>query len=288
MRVSAVLLVTLLAVLSTPHDALAQRYDVFAVRYGTIEGFPLRGLLPDAPEGETLDIAMAFWVVRGEGRVVLVDSGFFRESWLERYTFRDYRPPDEALAALSIAPDEVTDVVVTHAHWDHMGGIELFPEATLWIQAAEYAYYTGPAWQEGGRNGGIDPADIQHLVDRNLQGSLRMVEGDGVEVMPGITVYTGARHTFSSQYVRVQSDVPVVLASDNAYLYRALDEGRASATFSPEDRPGNVEAGRRMAELAGNGGLVVPGHDPAQFERFPEVADGVVRIAGGAIPPGTE
>jgi glyoxylase-like metal-dependent hydrolase (beta-lactamase superfamily II) len=280
MRSMAVLLVALLVGASAPREVQAQRYDVFAVRYGTIEDFPLRGLLPDAPEGETLDIAMAFWVIRGEGRVVLVDSGFFRESWLERYTFRDYRRPEEAIAALSITPDEVTDVVVTHAHWDHMGGIELFPEATLWIQAAEYAYYTGPAWQEDGRSGGIDPDDVRHLVDRNLQGSLRLVEGDSVEVIPGITVFTGARHTFASQYVRVQGEVPVVLASDNAYLYRALDEERASATFSPRDRPGNVDAGRRMGELAGSGGHVVPGHDPAQFQRFPEVADGVVRIAG--------
>ena len=281
------LLVGLLAGVSTPHEVLAQRYDVFAVRYGTIEGFPLRGLLPQAPEGETLDIAMAFWVIRGEGRVVLVDSGFFREAWLDRYTFRDYRRPDAALAALSIAPDEVTDLVVTHAHWDHMGGIELFPDATLWIQAEEYAYYTGPAWQEGGRNGGIDPEDIRHLVERNLEGSVRLVEGDGVEVLPGITVFTGARHTFASQYVRVESDVPVILASDNAYLYRALDEERASATFSPQDRPGNVAAGRRMRELAGEAGRVVPGHDPGQFERFPQVAEGVVRIAGDGFPGGS-
>ncbi len=281
MRICAAVLVGLLAVVPTPDEALAQRYDVFAVRYGTIEGFPLRGLLPDAPEGETIDIAMAFWVIRGEGRVVLVDTGFFRESWLDRYTFLDYRRPDEALAALSIAPGEVTDVVVTHAHWDHMGGIELFPEATIWIQAGEYAYYTGPAWQEGGRSGGIDPTDIRHLVERNLQGSVRLVEGDGVEILPGITVYTGARHTFASQYVRVQSDVPVVLASDNAYLYRALEEERASATFSPRDGSGNVEAGRRMVELAGDPARVVPGHDPRQFERFPRLAEGVVRIAGG-------
>ena len=43
------------------------------------------------------------------------------------------------------------------AHWDHMGGIDLFPDATVWIQEDEYRYYTGDAWQPGGRNGGIDP-----------------------------------------------------------------------------------------------------------------------------------
>jgi hypothetical protein len=69
-----------------------------------------------------------------------------------------------------------------------------------------------------------------------------------------------------------------VLASDNAYLYRALSEHRASATFSPDDRPGNVTAGRRMVELAGSPERVVPGHDPEMFDRFEVVGRGVVRI----------
>jgi glyoxylase-like metal-dependent hydrolase (beta-lactamase superfamily II) len=259
--------------------------EIYAVRYGSIPGFPTSGLLPDAPEGETMDIAMAFWVIRSEDRVVLFDSGFFRDRWLERFTVTGFVRPDRALAPLGIAPDDVTDVVVSHAHWDHMGGVELFPGATIWIQRDEYVYYTATAWQAGGRTGGIDAEDVRHLVARNTEGLVRLVDGDGVEILPGLTVHTGARHTYASQYMVV--DVPGgdgaqadrwVLASDNAHLYRALDERRASATFSPDDRAGNVAAGRRMIELAGSPERVVPGHDPEMFERFETVAEGVVRI----------
>lgn len=258
--------------------ATGQEPEVYAVRYGTIRGFPLRGLLPDAPEGEQIDIAMAVWVIRTADRVVLFDTGFFRAAWFERFDVQDFVRPDRVLAPLGLGPEDVTDIVVSHAHWDHMGGLELFPNATAWIQRDEFVYYTGQAWQPGATRGGIDPADILHLVERNTRGLVRLVDGDGVEIIPGLTVHTGSRHTYASQYLHVAGVAPVVLASDNVYLWRALEEGRASATFSPEDRDGNVAAARRMAELAGDVGRVIPGHDPETFARFPSAGAGVVRI----------
>jgi glyoxylase-like metal-dependent hydrolase (beta-lactamase superfamily II) len=164
---------------------------------------------------------------------------------------------------------EITDIVVSHAHWDHLGGIDLFPNATVWIQKAEFEYYTGTAWQESGRKGGIDVEDLVALVRRNAAGKLRLVEGDDREILPGIRVYTGARHTYASQYLRVAGDPAYVLASDNCYLYRNLDTRSPVATFTPEDRPGNLAAFDRMIALAGAKERVVPGHDPLQFQRFP-------------------
>ena len=107
-----------------------------------------------------------------------------------------------------VAPEDITDIVISHAHWDHMGGIDLFPKATVWIQKAEYAYYTGDAWQPGGKHGGIDPEDVKALVQRNTEGRLRLVDGDDIEILPGIRAYTGARHTFASQYIRVAGTRP--------------------------------------------------------------------------------
>jgi glyoxylase-like metal-dependent hydrolase (beta-lactamase superfamily II) len=160
-------------------------------------------------------------------------------------------------------------VIVSHAHWDHAGGADLFPKATVWIQRQEYAYYTADAWQEGGRHGGIDPEDVRALVRINTEGRLRLVDGDDREILPGIRAYTGARHTYASQYVRVDGTAPVVLASDNLYLYRNLAEHRASATFSDADRDANVRNQARMVELAGSADRVVPGHDAKQFEKYP-------------------
>jgi len=244
-------------------------YSIDAVRYGTIRQFRLSGLLMGAPSDERIDIAMAVWLIRGEGRTILFDTGFHRAEWFERFDVADYLRPDSAVMLAGVDPAEVTDVIVSHAHWDHMGGIDLFPNATIHIQRDEYDYYTGPAWREGGRHGGIDPEDIAHLVRRNIAGQVAPIEGDDAEVLPGIRAYTGARHTYASQYILVEGAEPYVLASDNCYLFRNLETHTAGATFLPSDRAGNEAALSRMERVAGDPGRVIPGHDPEQFERFP-------------------
>ncbi len=83
-----------------------------------------------------------------------------------------------------VTPEEVTDIVISHAHWDHMGGIDLFPKANVWIQKDEYRYYTMDAWQPGGDHGGIDPEDAKQLVQLNTEGRIRLVDGDNVRNFP--------------------------------------------------------------------------------------------------------
>ncbi|HEY7113763.1 MAG TPA: N-acyl homoserine lactonase family protein [Thermoanaerobaculia bacterium] len=244
-------------------------YSIQAIRFATMVGFPTEALVMGAPKDEKTDIAMIVWLIRGGGRNILFDSGYYREAWLKEFPAADYLRPDEAVRLAGVAPEDVTDIVISHAHWDHVGGIDLFPKATVWIQRQEFGYYTGDAWQPGGRHGGIDPEDVKALVQRNTGGRLRFVDGDDVEILPGIRVYTGARHTFASQYVRVAGDPPFVLASDNCYLYRNLTEHKASATFTEADRPANIRNQERMITLAGSADRVVPGHDPKQFEKFP-------------------
>ena len=249
--------------------AFAAEYTIHAIRYADSPGDPVSSMVLGAPEGETIDSVYAFWLIRGDGRIVLFDSGFHRERWFEEWTIADYLRPDDVLRQAGVEPDEVTDVIISHIHWDHAGGVDLFPNATVWIQREEYSYYTGDAWQADGNHGGVDPDDIAALVRLKTDGRLRLVDGDDREILPGIRAFTGARHTYASQYLLVDGNPPVVLASDNVYLYRNLAESLPGATFAESDHAANVAAQRRMAELAGSVDRIVPGHDALQFERYP-------------------
>jgi glyoxylase-like metal-dependent hydrolase (beta-lactamase superfamily II) len=253
-------------------------YEVYAVRYGTIPDFPLASLVAGADRTQRLDIPLMIWLLKGnDGRVVLVDSGFVRDNLVSQWKVKDFILPSEAVARLGIKPEEVTDIVLTHMHWDHAGGTTLFPKARVWMQKAEYAYYTGDAWQSKNTHGGIEPDDVLAIVRLNLQGRLGLIDGDGQRPLPGIVCYTGGRHTYASQYLVVNSKSGrTVVASDNVYLYENLDKHAAVA--GALDVASNLAAQDRMRTQASDIKLIVPGHDPAVFTRFPSVAPGIVSI----------
>lgn len=255
--------------LSVSFYAHGAEYSIEAIRYADSLGDPVSSMVMGAPEGEKIDSVFAFWLIRGHGRTFLFDSGFHRERWFADWEVADYLRPDQAIRLAGVSAEEVTDIIVSHIHWDHIGGIDLFPNATVWIQKDEFRHYTGDAWQPGMSHGGVDPEDVQELVRLNVTGRLRLVDGDNQQITEGIRAFTGARHTFASQYILVEGDPSFVLASDNVYLYRNMEEGAASATFSREDHAANIAAQKRMIELAGTIERVIPGHDALQFERFP-------------------
>ena len=247
-------------------------YSIQAIRYASVPDVPVSALVIGGPKDQKIEIAMMFWLIRGGGHTILFDSGFHRDTFLKDFPMKEYMRPDRALETAGVRADEVTDIVISHAHWDHMGGLDLFPMANVWIQKEEYRYYTMDAWQRGGDHGGIDPEDVKVLVGLNTAGRIHLVDGDDVEIFPGIRAYTGARHTYASQYLRVAGNPTFVLASDNCYLYLNLSSHLASATFSDADHPANIAAQARMIELAGSADRVVPGHDALQFQKFPSEA----------------
>lgn len=265
------LLAAILAAFVTPllGSTSAPEYSILAIRYATLPDFPLADLVIGGPKDGKIDLAMVVWLIRGGGHTILFDSGYHRDTFLKDFAMKDYIRPDEAVRSIGVQPDAVTDIVISHAHWDHLGGIDLFPKAIVWIQREEYRYYTTDAWQPGGNHDGIDPEDVKQLLQLNTEGRLRLVEGDNVEIFPGIRAYTGSRHTYASQYLRVDGNPPFVLASDNCYLYLNLSSHLASATFSDADHPANIAQQARMISLAGSPDRVVPGHDPLQFQKFP-------------------
>jgi glyoxylase-like metal-dependent hydrolase (beta-lactamase superfamily II) len=253
-------------------------YEVYAVRYAKLLYYPVANLVQGADPGRKLDLAMAVWVLKGpHGRVVLVDSGFYRPQFVKREQVADYTRPDKAIERLGIKPDEVTDVVITHMHWDHADGADLFPKAQVWIQKEEFHYYTDKIARS--RNDDASPPldHFQAMVNLNTQGRVRLVDGDAKEIIPGVTVYTGGRHTFASQYVGVNTRAgSVVIASDNVYLYENLDYHVPIAqTF---DAKANLAAQDRMKKIATNVRLIIPGHDPQVFARFPKPGNGVARV----------
>jgi glyoxylase-like metal-dependent hydrolase (beta-lactamase superfamily II) len=253
------------------------QYEVYAIRYATLPEFRVAELVAGADPGRKLDIAMMVWLVRGNGRNILVDCGFYHDHFFREWHVNDFIKPSETLRPLGLKPEDITDIFITHMHWDHSDGMDLFPNARIWIQKDELQYYAGEAWQGKETHGGIDPEDVLTLVKLNTEGRVGMVNGDAQEILPGIVCYTGGRHTYASQYIGVNTrGGTVVLASDNMYLYENLEKHAAIAATL--DAASNLRAQDRMKQLAASPELIIPGHDPAVMTKFPAIAPGVVKV----------
>jgi glyoxylase-like metal-dependent hydrolase (beta-lactamase superfamily II) len=252
-------------------------YEAYAVRYATLAGYDVASLVEGADPKRKLDLAMTFWVLKGsDGKTILIDAGFYRPEILKRKDVVSFTRPDQALGRLGIKPDEVTDVIITHMHWDHADGVDLFPKAQIWIQKDEYDA-SADALRKFGNGKGALPGHYQSLAKLNKDGRVHLLDGDAKEIAPGVTAYTGGKHTVGSQYVGVNTRAGVmVIASDNLYLYENLDKHVPIA--QTVDAKSNLAAQDRMKQLASNPRLIIPSHDPEVFARFPKAGDGIVRL----------
>jgi glyoxylase-like metal-dependent hydrolase (beta-lactamase superfamily II) len=254
----------------------ASEYEAYALRYATSPGAAVSTFVKGADPSRKIDIPFMFWVLKGaSGRNVLVDAGSYHGPTFERWKLLDYVNPAAAIGKVGLSPADVTDVIITHIHWDHVNGADLFPAARVWIQREEFMHYVTE--QGTPRDSAISAEDASMLAKLKTSGRLVLVEGDGREIIPGITVYTGGKHTYASQYVGVRSAAgTVILASDSIYLYENLEKHQPLGLTLDEEADLSMQ--ERVLHLASSPRFVVPGHDPAVFERFPTPGGGVALI----------
>ena len=264
--------------------------EVLAVRYGqrvTTRGesylnFRLYGE-PDADLG----IDYYFWVITDPAGVFLVDSGFAPEVG-DRRGRQHWTTPAEALPLLGIEPGDVTAVVVTHAHWDHVGNLHQFPGAQVVMTEAEYAFWTSPMAGRRHFAEHAEPAEIALLRDKRADGTLTLFSGQAT-LAPGVELTEVGGHTPGQLIVSAAhpDGGTAVLASDALHFYEEVERDRPFAIVA--DLPAMYRAYDTLAELSRQPGThLVSGHDPAVRERFARhdlpAAPGAVEVTDLARP----
>ncbi|MFQ5739816.1 MAG: MBL fold metallo-hydrolase [Acidobacteriota bacterium] len=260
----------------SPVHAGGHQYQVFALEYGRSlysEARAIRG----GSRRRAVSFGWMFWLIQGRGRTVLVDTGVEDPEVARLKGISGYTQPVKRLGQLSIIPSQVTDVVLTHGHWDHMGGLGSYRKARIWMQAREFHYAQSILSREHPSARGMKWEHLQQLLKAKEEGRLSLISGNGT-LAPGIALVGDASHTPGSQYVRVETrDGAVVLAGDVAYQYQNIQWHRA--TGSAIDPAANLVSIANMARTAASPFFVIPGHDPRIMSRFPRISEGIVQIA---------
>ncbi|MEM6385816.1 MAG: N-acyl homoserine lactonase family protein [Pseudomonadota bacterium] len=260
-------------------------WEVFAIRYADqTNRTRARAFLGDDNHNAPCPIDFYVWLLRRGDEVILIDTGFDGAEAQQRgFELRQEIGP--ALAPFGIQPEEITKLIVTHLHFDHAGGLHLFPNATLYMQAAEMAYATGPCMCHDVLRAPYTGAHICEAVMRLYAGKLIFFEGDA-EIADGVTVHAIGGHSRGLQAVRVRTDAGfLVLASDAAHFYENFERRVPFPLVVDVEKM--LTGFDTLYRLASTPDLIVPGHDPLVRKYFPnDIGDEIWRLDRGRIPTG--
>ncbi|UGQ13374.1 N-acyl homoserine lactonase family protein [Yinghuangia sp. ASG 101] len=207
------------------------------------------------------------WAIRSPGQDIVLDAGFTAATNVRRRR-NHFENPTAALARIGVDAATVPYVVLSHMHYDHVGDLAPFGSAKFVLQSDEMAFWTGPFASRGEFARLIEPDDVLALVRLGLEGRIRWVDGTR-EIVDGVWVMRVGGHTPGTQATLVRTALGiVVLAADASHFYENIDDDKPFAVH--HDVPGLYRAFDEMREAA-TSGLVVPGHDPALFDRFEAV-----------------
>jgi glyoxylase-like metal-dependent hydrolase (beta-lactamase superfamily II) len=249
---------------------MSEYAELYAVRYGTATTSRSRFFFDFESSGEA-DAEMAtdyfFYVVRTAGETILVDCGFDAEV-ARRRGRTPLVDPLVGLGELGIDADDVSRIVITHFHYDHVGNLGLFPKASLVAQASEVGFWGSDVARRPRFAGVTEPDELAVLAGADQSGRLELVTGNA-EVAPGVSMEHVGGHTPGQSILRVvTASGEVVLASDALHCYEEMVLDRPFAVFT--DLAGSYQAFDRLRELEALGATIVAGHDPLVTDRYRE------------------
>jgi N-acyl homoserine lactone hydrolase len=190
------------------------------------------------------DLPLICWYIEGSDKRILVDTGGGDPSSADPkhhpYKRGEDQTPENALKKIGVGCQDIDIVVVTHLHWDHIGGNGLFPNAKIILQSEEL--------------GSANPGDTGYTL----------VSGD-VEIAKGVRAVLTPGHTPGMQGVLVECEKkPIFIASDTLPLFKNIE----SDLFTISDIYVDIEqyqaSIKKISQLSA---LILPGHDFRAFEK---------------------
>ena len=153
-------------------------------------------------------------LLQGEGMTILIDCGIdasdpVKQGIIQAAGVGNVHGPAEVLATVGVKPEDVDAVILTHAHFDHAGGLDCFPNAQFYLQRAELN-----GWQMAASRTKyaslhifcMDLNDIKRLERLEAEHRLTLLDGDA-DLFTGVrAVNVGGGHSFGSQMVLVETD----------------------------------------------------------------------------------
>jgi N-acyl homoserine lactone hydrolase len=255
-------------------------YSIWVIEFARAVS-PL-GLLLHGQAGER-EIPYCFTVLRSEDHTILVDSGYRHAGRGRELADADgitiWRDPAGLVARAGVRPEDVDAILVTHAHFDHLGNVAAFPNATVHIQRREvekWAWAVSLPRAMDWLKQGVSIDDLTTLLQLADDGRLRLADGQCEDAFPGITLVPDFdTHTYGHQHVVIrneQSGVWVV-PGDVMYLYANIEGTDGDGRYVPIGLAMGSQENCMMAldhlnqVTGGETSRILPGHEKLLWDR---------------------
>lgn len=210
--------------------------------------------------GEKIDTAMLSYIIRDGDNLIVFDTGPKIMNYSNGLDLDLDGNPVEAFqqkfAELQLKFEDVTHVVLSHLHWDHVQNCDLFPNANIFIQRAEMAFAAAPIYPLY-----YEVSDIANLLG-NFSDKLVFLDGD-YPLTDNVKLVLLGGHSVGSQGAFIQtSRGTVVLTGDVCNVYENLEV----RSVKEIDVVAWVNAIKRIKE---EGDIILPQHEPRVITDYP-------------------
>ncbi|WP_165778748.1 MBL fold metallo-hydrolase [Leptospira perolatii] len=235
---------------------------LYAVLYGR-KDYPNSLTISEEDEGRS-EIVFLFYLVKFQSKILLIDTGISSKELQQKFGMKDWEGPLTLLHRIGLDASGVTDVIITHFHFDHAGGIDLFPKANFHITPEDWKTLKSVNWF---------PMQKSKLEKIEKSGRLQLVN-QSKEVFPGFRMILTGGHTSGSLAVEWDKGnrERILITGDECYWIDQCKKGAglpSSVTFSKKR---NLEFVHYAEILGSEGTKILTLHDPAVLEGAVEVA----------------
>ena len=203
-----------------------KKLEIIPIEYGK-SVLPESMIFQGGAEDKFRPIVFMIHLIKAKNRLILADAGC---ETMPGFDMRDFIGPIKALEKMNIKPGDITDVIITHSHHDHIECVSRFKNAVIYIQHDEY---------ESGRDYFSEGMDIKLFNDE-------------MQICSGVKAVKIGGHSKGSCIVEITDNTEqYIIAGDECYLRECLDKRISTGTsYCPEKI-------RKVIEKYGNGEYAV-------------------------------
>jgi glyoxylase-like metal-dependent hydrolase (beta-lactamase superfamily II) len=210
-----------------------------------------------------LDAICAIWYIKIGEEYILIDTSFKLDDMVklgigDLCKRQKEEQPENCFRINNINAEKVTKVIITHAHTDHIGNLEMFGNAEFFIHKNEMDYAVNPPkWHLG-----YNSMTSNHL--NSIKRRLTIIDSYKYDIDEGIKVELIGGHSPGSLAVYVDNGNDIIcFAGDNIPFYKNIENDTPTAFYHNLDQVLEFMKKMKISKY-----IVIPGHDEKIYKKY--------------------